>query len=277
LLLSGIGLNMELFPNSKMIHQGRIQRLTTFIARPLLLALFISILFNFNSHSNPAKPHDAHPHLSKALIIASTTASNLTWLPSPKNSPWTQHIYVVDDPSASLTVPVNKGNEAMVYLTFIIDHYHDLPDVMFFHHDHSQAWHQLFSSSFELGHLNPQTVINQKYVSPRCLPDCENIIQLSGDVVPLHDLKSASRDIQISTILHEFLRDEEGKRLPVPEKIAAPCCAQFAVSREAVLKRKRETWEGLRRWLIETEVGSRASGRVLEYTWHLWFGMDAVL
>ncbi len=165
----------------------------------------------------------------------------------------------------------------MVYLTYIIDNYHTLPDVMFFHHDHERAWHQLFSSEYELTRLNLETVVRDGYVSPRCLPGCENVIELSGDVAPLSDLRGAGRDVQISTVLAEFLRDEKGDRVPVPEKIAAPCCAQFAVSREAVLRRPLGMWRGLRKWLIETDLESRKAGRVLEWTWHLWFGMEPVL
>ena len=96
-------------------------------------------------------------------------------------------------------------------------------------------------------------------------------------MAPLDDLKGTTRDVQISSVLHEFLRDREGKKMKVPQKIAAPCCAQFFVSREAILARPLETWVGLRKWLIETPLDSRSSGRVLEYTWHLWFGMEDVL
>ena len=32
---------------------------------------------------------------------------------------WPSSIYVVDDPKAPLTVPKNKGHEAMVYLTYV--------------------------------------------------------------------------------------------------------------------------------------------------------------
>lgn len=101
------------------------------------------------------------------------------------------------------------------------------------------------------------------------------MIQLTGDVAPLSDLRGASRDVQIASVLHEFYRDEEtGERLPVPKKIAAPCCAQFAVSKQRVRERRLETWERLRRWLIETDVESGQAGKVLEWTWHLWFGME---
>ena len=45
-------------------------------------------------------------------------------------------IYVVDDPSAPLHPPKNKGHEVMVYLTYIIDHYDELADVTMFMHAH---------------------------------------------------------------------------------------------------------------------------------------------
>lgn len=113
--------------------------------------------------------------------------------------------------------------------------------------------------------------MEQGYVSPRCLPGCENVIELPGDVVPLEDLHlpGTSRDVLISTILREFYGQ-------VPSKIAAPCCAQFAVSREAVKRRPKENWIAIRRWLERTELDGGLAGRVLEWTWHLWFGMESV-
>jgi hypothetical protein len=41
-------------------------------------------------------------------------------------------VYTVDDADAPLTVPQNKGQEVMVYLSYIIDHYSGLPDVSIF-------------------------------------------------------------------------------------------------------------------------------------------------
>jgi hypothetical protein len=261
-----------------MARPSKLHRILSFTAKPLLVALFVSLLFHYSGLGSSKKAPNRYPHISKTLVVASTKSSNLTWLPTASTSYWEPHVYVTDDPTASLTVPKNKGREAMVILTYIIDNYDALPDVMFFHHDHSQAWHQIFSSSFELAHLNPSNVLAKGYVSPRCLPTCENIIELPGDVVPLNELNPrSSRDVQISTVLHEFFRDERGGRVAVPPKIAAPCCAQFAVSRERVRARGLETWMSLRKWLLETELDSTSSGRVLEYTWHMWFGMPPVL
>lgn len=98
-------------------------------------------------------------------------------------------------------------------------------------------------------------------------------MKLSGDVAPLEDLKGQSREVMIASVLHAFWRSE-GRE--VPKEIAAPCCAQFAVSKGSILSTDLGTWKALRGWLLETEVPSAPAGRVLEYTWHLWFGMEAV-
>ena len=52
-----------------------------------------------------------------AVVVASQASENATWL-SDFFPQWEQNIYRVDDPSAPLTVPKNKGRESMVYLTY---------------------------------------------------------------------------------------------------------------------------------------------------------------
>lgn len=50
------------------------------------------------------------------MVIASMQRENITWLHDYLTD-WKKNIYVVDDPKARLTVPTNKGREAMVFLT----------------------------------------------------------------------------------------------------------------------------------------------------------------
>lgn len=57
----------------------------------------------------------------------------------------------------------------------------------------------------------------------------------------------------------------------VPERLSAPCCGQFAVSREAVRRLPRSRYEGLARWLKETHLSDEVSGRVFEYVWQFLF------
>lgn len=59
-------------------------------------------------------------------------------------------------------------------------------------------------------------------------------------------------------------------------RVGAACCAQFAVSREQVLKRPLGDYERLRKWIVETEKSDAKSGRVMEFLWHVVFGKAAV-
>jgi hypothetical protein len=50
------------------------------------------------------------------IVVASQTSEDTSWV--AKYLPgWARSIYVTNDPRARLTVPKNKGREAMVYLT----------------------------------------------------------------------------------------------------------------------------------------------------------------
>jgi hypothetical protein len=58
------------------------------------------------------------PVLSKAFVVASVVREDPTWLLA-HFSDWDVRRYVVDNQTADLTVPINKGREAMVYLTWV--------------------------------------------------------------------------------------------------------------------------------------------------------------
>lgn len=62
----------------------------------------------------------------------------------------------------------------------------------------------------------------------------------------------------------------------MPEVVGVPCCSQFAVSRDQVLRRPKADYERYYNWVLSTELSDDVSGRVLEYSWHIIFGMDPV-
>lgn len=68
-------------------------------------------------HDNK-KPQVFPGHASRrtAVVVASQASENASWL-YEYFPDWEKNIYRVDDPSAPLTVPKNKGRESMVYLT----------------------------------------------------------------------------------------------------------------------------------------------------------------
>jgi hypothetical protein len=63
---------------------------------------------------------------------------------------------------------------------------------------------------------------------------------------------------------------------PIPDVIAQPCCAQFAVSREQIRQLPKHRYTQYRDWLMETELEDYVSGRILEFGWHMIFGREPV-
>ena len=64
--------------------------------------------------ASSTSPDPLRPELE--IVVASLAKENTTWLSTLFPS-WPRNVYIVDDPSATLTVPKIKGHEAMVYLT----------------------------------------------------------------------------------------------------------------------------------------------------------------
>ncbi|GAB1194025.1 hypothetical protein APSETT444_003262 [Aspergillus pseudonomiae] len=93
-------------------------------------------------------PHPSAPSVeqnaTRTLVIAKLQEEDTLWVDSlvHDDAHLTSAVYVVDNnTSAPFTVPLNKGHEVMVYLTYIIDHYYELSDVSIFMHAHQITWH----------------------------------------------------------------------------------------------------------------------------------------
>jgi hypothetical protein len=74
---------------------------------------------NRDSRSGQASPSQDTKRIEKDMVVASVKSDNTSWL--FENFPdWHKSVYVVDDKNAELTVPLNKGRESMVYLTYVL-------------------------------------------------------------------------------------------------------------------------------------------------------------
>ncbi|KAJ5323285.1 Protein of unknown function DUF3431 [Penicillium atrosanguineum] len=116
----------------------------------------------------PSEPSTYAPE--KELVLAAMSSSDMTWA---EDLSWPVNIYRADvqPGKADLTVPVNKGNEAMVYLTYLIDRYDSLPDVTVFLHGARYQWHNdnpLYDSVVSIQNLNLDFVREAGYVNLRC-------------------------------------------------------------------------------------------------------------
>ncbi|KAK4508447.1 hypothetical protein PRZ48_002185 [Zasmidium cellare] len=177
-------------------------------------------------------------------------------------------VYTVDDRKAKLHPPKNKGHEVMVYLSYIIDNYENLPDVAIFMHAHRFAWHNNeimdTDAAQMVRHLSPERVTREGYMNLRCHwdPGCPDHIH------PGETQRNA--DKQEEVILAECW-EELFPFEPIPTVLAQPCCAQFAVSRETILRIPKMRYIFMRDWITRTELSDYLSGRIFEYTWQYIF------
>lgn len=217
-----------------------------------------------------AKP--AGQNYSRTVVIASLKLEDTSWLAQLDNDPnLSTAIYVVDDANATYTVPKNKGHEVMVYLTYIIDHYDQLSDVTMFMHGHRISWHNndlLSSDAVEMiQRLSSPTVSRGGYMNMRCHlePGCPNHIHPSTD--DDHD-GNVPEAVVIGRAWLELFPETKAP----PAVLSQPCCAQFAVSKERIRTLPLEQYIFFRKWLLDTDLDDRLSGRVWEYVWQYIFG-----
>lgn len=184
---------------------------------------------------------------------------------------WQHAVYVVDEPDAEFTVQMNKGKESNIYLQYIIDHYHKLPEYMVFLHAHRNAEHVEFweqDNALTVQRLQLDYLKKVGYVNLRCGwgPGCPDEVQ------PFRQMEGRTTEIAFAGAWIRIFNNTD-----VPEVVATPCCAQFGVTRAQVHARSLSDYQSFHRWLMETELDDETSGRVFEYLWHIIFGQDPVL
>ncbi|GAB1218491.1 hypothetical protein ATERTT37_007747 [Aspergillus terreus] len=226
-----------------------------------------------DSRSGQATPSRRLPTqpISKDMVVASMKKDNVSWL-FEYFPDWHKSVYVVDDKKAPLTVKLNKGRESMVYLTYIIDNYDNLPDNILFIHSQRYQWHNddpYYDGVPMLQHFQIPYLQKQGYVNLRCAW----VLGCPAEIHPLSDLHR--QDVHAG----EYFKDGFKELFPgeeVPAAVGASCCAQFGVTRWQIRKRPKKDYERFRTWLAETPLPDDVSGRIMEYSWHMIFGKDPV-
>ncbi|GAW23227.1 hypothetical protein ANO14919_127780 [Xylariales sp. No.14919] len=218
------------------------------------------------------KPENRELELVVASVKAEDTAWFHTYLPS-----WHKNIYVADEPAAPLTVPANKGREAMVYLTYMIDRYDTLPETVLFVHASRFAWHNDDPDydalptlrNFQLPYLRAAGYVNLR---------CVWVIGCPGEIRPAQDAaqKDSAEKIQAKHIYKEAFEELLPEISEVPEVVAVSCCSQFGVTREVIRSRPKADYIRYREWLLATPLDDALNGRVFEFAWHIIFGKEAV-
>ncbi|RMZ69766.1 histone-lysine n-methyltransferase 2b [Pyrenophora seminiperda CCB06] len=215
----------------------------------------------------PGSPMPANHNYTSVLVIAKTKKENVDWIREQMPEQQTA-IYVADDPTAPLHTPKNKGHEVMVYLSWIIDNYDNLPDVTIFMHAHQLSWHNdepLGNDAHLLiTRLSRPRVWRQGFVNMRCTwnPGCPDW---------MHPGETERDPDKPEEVLLAKSWSELFPLDPVPHVLAQPCCAQFALSRERIQAKPYAQYVWYRDWLFSTRLPDHLSGRIWEYVWQFVF------
>ncbi|KAJ6025015.1 hypothetical protein N7540_005812 [Penicillium herquei] len=221
----------------------------------------------------PGIPKPPGHEYTKMLVIPRMQSEDVSWI-EQELPDWQTAIYVADDPSAPLHPPKNKGHEVMVYLSFVIDFYEDLPDVSVFMHSHQEAWHndEIFGGDAAeiLRRLSLPRVIREGYMNTRCTfaPGCPSWMH-PGTVI---ENEQKQEETMLARAWGELFPDD-----PVPSVLAQPCCAQFALSKDRIRTIPRARFIFYRDWLLQTDLSDYIAGRIWEYLWQYIFTGEAVV
>lgn len=215
----------------------------------------------------PGSPMPPGHNYTSTLVIAKTKAEDIGWILN--NLPQQDRaVYVADDPSAPLHPPKNKGHEVMIYLTYIIDNYDELPDISIFMHAHQLAWHNddiLGKDAHQMvSRLSRPHVWREGYVNMRCswYPGCPAWHHPGVTEVD----QSKMEEVLLAKSWSELFPLDE-----VPSVLAQPCCAQFALSRERIQAKPLAQYIWYRDWILNTHMHDQLSGRIFEYIWQFIF------
>ncbi|RMJ22225.1 hypothetical protein PHISP_06906 [Aspergillus sp. HF37] len=255
------------------LSTGREPRETSISQQPAIVSPSSKEFVLSPSKSSDPTPPPQNTAYTRTLVIAKLQEEDASWVDAIVNElpQLTSAVYTVDNPNTTLTVPANKGHEAMVYLTYIIDHYSQLSDITIFMHSHRITWHNndfLKSDSAAMVKLlKNEHVIRSGYMNLRCHwePGCPDHIHPSAGSIT-NDITNIPEAAVLAKSWEMLFPNAA-----VPEVLSQPCCGQFAVSAKHIRRVSLNEYISYRDWLLETPLEDMVSGRVWEYIWQWLF------
>jgi len=239
------------------------------------------------AHWDAPPTPDPSPERNRILVLASLEHEDVSWI--PKTFPdWQTAVYRMPASFSQLHFDgvaraiIDKGRIANAYLTYLIENYYNLPETLVFLTPHRNAHTR---SEPEPGAAEHTHVSLGKYALLKTLNTGH--VQKTGYL----NLRCASKSACLTTILPLRAPPDEYRTMEVvmpkawaalfpnttmPEKIAAPCCAEFAVSRNQVRKRGVDEYRAFWGWLNQVKMDDETAGLVMEALWHVIFGKGPV-
>lgn len=190
--------------------------------------------------------------------VVSRYKKNVDWAYKLKNIN-KLYIYDKETPENEYNIPVNKGNEASVYLKYIVDNYDNLADFTFFTHDEEFAWHH---SGSIIDRFDEAVMSNKLYYNI-------NDVAVMGNI--RYDRWYKEILIWYNNYIEKYI-----PRNTLPNQswtLGYRGSAQFLVHKSIITKLPLEFYENLYNWIITTDMPNEKSGRFLEWTWHLFWNI----
>ncbi|KAM5458313.1 hypothetical protein MaudCBS49596_000226 [Microsporum audouinii] len=269
---------MTILSTGRFNYRLQLVRSKTILLVAFLFSLALVYLCYFYDDYSPVPPpvREDATKLSKAVVVPKTKWDRVGWVKKLEPE-WVPFIYSVDnDARYTLRTPKNVGREAMVYLSFIIDYYDSLPEIVAFTHSTNKQWHNDFKGRKTvniLSHLRDDAVKKKGYVNLRCLwePGCPTSVNpLNPTETDIREQGERAKMAEIYMELFNVTRTE------VPVHIGGVCCAQFAVTRERIRQRPLDDYIRMRNWALGAEFTSFGVGWVFEQIWHIIFMEEAI-
>jgi hypothetical protein len=243
----------------------------------LIIVLLLVILVLLSIKTSDFKENKWHSD-TELVIVTAHYKEDLNWL---KNSYYP--VVLCDksgadaspfDPDPKCSIPFNKGREASSYLKFIIEYYDELPKYVAFIHGHEDAFHHKLPwgilEALDKAKKNDYNFISLNNILQITCSDYNNISfhsPIPGNIVR----SNVEFHTRIENAWDEYFKPILG--YDCPKNIRHQCCAQFVVSRQAILRNSKSSYEKLYKFMTDgTEHDGHQNGFVMEYVWHMIFG-----
>jgi hypothetical protein len=193
------------------------------------------------------------------LLVVAGYMFNTDWL-NEYLSHYPHVVYTKMNNTAKYNVPHNVGQEAHMYLQFIIDYYDKLPVHTAFLHGHGEdSWHD--ATLYE--RLN-----NLDW-------DAKPYQNLNWDWRRWHDLNNKKYIVHKAELTKNWPPPITKWVGSPPPRICHYCCAQFIVHKDTIRMLPKQFYIDYYNWFIETKTDTYWTSRIAEYTWHIIFGQPA--
>ncbi|KAF2739334.1 hypothetical protein EJ04DRAFT_411075, partial [Polyplosphaeria fusca] len=210
----------------------------------------------------------------RMIVFVSTGIGSPEWLAKDLQQ-WNSTVYSVDHSFTQLHLAgqkIDKGRIANAYLTYLVENYNNLPEVVVFVDGCSSQYVSKTAPDYNrmemIRQLNISSIQKTGFDNLRCL----SRIGCQSEILPLRKPKDEFNTPEVA--MHDAWK-ELFQDAMMPRSLATPRGAEFAVTRTKVQKRGLNDYRRFWEWLNKTRLDDDTAGIIMEHLWHIIFGRGA--